>query len=713
MMLYPKRYLITAALPYANGPLHIGHLAGAYLSADIYTRYLKLMGKDAVFICGSDEHGAAITMRAQKEGTTPQNIIDKYHAQFKATFEGMGIDFDYYDRTSSPEHHETAAAFFKQLYDQGVFEEKVTEQYYDTEAKQFLADRYISGTCPKCGFQEAYGDQCENCGATLSPTELENPKSTLSGSRPELRETRHWFLPLQNYESFLKEWLEEGTLKGKPHHDPESWKPHVLGQCKSWIDGGLQARAMTRDLDWGVDVPQEIPGSEGKKLYVWLDAPIGYISATQKWAENNKTDWKSYWQSDDSALIHFIGKDNIVFHCIIFPALLQAHGDFNLPVNVPANQFMNLEDKKISTSRNWAVWVGEYLEEFPGKADELRYALSRIMPESRDSEFTWKRFQDFNNNELVNSLGNFIQRVLVLTNKYYDGKVPDFDPDQEFIGASDPDDDSFHDSEMLDLFDLLHDYGTHMRAHEFRAGLQRVMDISASGNQLLQFNEPWKIAKEDPERVKVIMNAALQIVAALSVAMAPFLPFTSAKLRSLLNLQSDDSTGDLLELMNQLAEGEEILKPGHDIEKPKHLFSRIDDQKIQEQIDRLSASEQAAIESASDLEPIREAVDFQDFQKLDLRTAVIKAAQKVPKTKKLLEIQVDMGLEERTVVSGIAEFYDPANLVGQQVVLVANLAPRKIKGITSEGMILMSEDPSGKLHFVGANSEAHAGSRVK
>ncbi len=713
MMLYPQRYLITAALPYANGPLHIGHLAGAYLSADIYTRYLKLMGKDAVFICGSDEHGAAITMRAQKEGTTPQKIIDKYHAQFKATFEGMGIDFDYYDRTSSKEHHETAAQFFKQLYDRGVFEEKVTEQFYDSEANQFLADRYIMGTCPKCGFQEAYGDQCENCGATLSPTELENPKSTLSGGRPELRETRHWFLPLQNYETFLKEWLEEGTLKGKPHHDPDSWKSHVLGQCKSWIDGGLQPRAMTRDLDWGVDVPHEIPGSDGKKLYVWLDAPIGYISATKKWARQNEQDWKSYWQSEDSALVHFIGKDNIVFHCIIFPALLQAHGDFNLPVNVPANQFMNLEDKKISTSRNWAVWVGEYLEEFPGQADEMRYALCRIMPESRDSEFTWKRFQDFNNNELVNSLGNFIQRVLVLTNKYYDGKVPDFDPDLDFIGASDPDDDSYHDSEMLDLFDVLHEYGNHMRAYEFRAALQRVMDIASKGNQLLQFNEPWKAVKEDPERVKVIMNAALQIVAALSMAMDPFLPFTSAKLRALLNIETENRSGGLLELMNQLAEGEEILKPGHIVEKPEHLFSRMDDQKIQKQIDRLTAAEQAAVENASDLEPIRDAIEFQDFQKLDLRTAVVKAAKKVPKTKKLLEIQVDMGLESRTVVSGIAEFHDPADLVGKQVVLVANLEPRKIKGIQSEGMILMAEDPSGKLYFVGAEDLAHAGSRVK
>jgi len=712
-MLYPKRYLITAALPYANGPLHIGHLAGAYLSADIYTRYLKLMGKDAVFICGSDEHGAAITMRAQKEGISPREIIDKYHEQFKASFEGMGVDFDFYDRTSSPQHHETAAEFFKCLYDKGVFEEKVTSQYYDTEANQFLADRYITGGCPKCGFEEAYGDQCENCGATLSPTELVDPKSTLSGSRPEIRETRHWFLPLQNYEKMLKEWLEKGTLDGKEHHDPESWKAHVLGQCKSWIEGGLQSRAMTRDLDWGVDVPQEISGSEGKKLYVWLDAPIGYISATKKWAEQNKANWKSYWQSEDSALVHFIGKDNIVFHCIIFPALLRAHGDYNLPVNVPANQFMNLENRKISTSRNWAVWVKDYLEHFPDRPDELRYALSRLMPENRDSEFTWKRFQEFNNNELVNSLGNFIQRVLVLTDKYYDGKVPDFDPDLDIKSASDQDDDSFHDSEMLDLFDLIHEYGTHMRAYEFRSGLQTVMEMAARGNQLLQFNEPWKLVKEDPERTKVVMNAALQIVAALSVTMAPFLPFTSDKLRKLLRYSSEESGGDLLLLMNQLAEGENILPSAHSIEKPLHLFSRIPDEKIQEEVERLAASEKATSESVSDLEPLQETISFEDFQKPDLRTAVVTAAEKVPKTKKLLKIQLDMGLEKRTVVSGIAEFYDSTQLVGRQVVVVANLAPRKIRGIASEGMILMAEDATGQLRFVGAPSETAPGSKVK
>lgn len=712
MMLYPKRYLITAALPYANGPLHIGHLAGAYLSADIYTRYLKLMGKDAVFICGSDEHGAAITLRAQKEGVSPQDIIDKYHAQFKANFEGMGIDFDFYDRTSSSAHHENAASFFRTLYDKGVFEEKVTQQYYDTEANQFLADRYISGTCPNCGYQEAYGDQCESCGATLSPTELKDPRSTLSGSTPELRETRHWFLPLQNYERFLKEWLEEGTRKGEPHHDPESWKPHVLGQCKSWIDGGLQARAMTRDLDWGVDVPPDIPGSEGKKLYVWLDAPIGYISATQKWAADNGKNWKSYWQSEDSALVHFIGKDNIVFHCIIFPALLEAHGNYNLPVNVPANQFMNLEDKKISTSRNWAVWVGDYLEQFPNRPDELRYALSRIMPESRDSEFTWKRFQEFNNNELVNSLGNFIQRVLVLTNKYYDGKVPEFDPDLDIIGALDADDESFHDSEMLDLFDLLHEYGVHMRQYEFRAGLQRVMDLSARGNQLLQFNEPWKAIKSDPERVKVVMNAALQMVAALSVAMAPFLPFTSRKLRELLNLEQSEASDDLLVLMNTLAEGETPLQFEHQIGKAEHLFSRISDEEIEEQVSRLKASEEKEA-SDTDYPPILSPIDFGDFQKLDLRTGTVRAAEKVPKTKKLLKIQVDLGVEKRTVVSGIAEFFEPDQLIGRQVVLVANLAPRKIKGINSEGMILMAEDTSGKLHFVGADSATPTGCRVK
>jgi len=712
-MFYPQKYLITAALPYANGPLHIGHLAGAYLSADIYARYLKLMGKDAVFICGSDEHGAAITMRAQKEGVSPREIIDKYHSLFKSTFEGMGIEFDYYDRTSSAEHHQTAASFFKTLYDKGIFEEKVTSQYYDTEAGQFLADRYITGECPKCAFEEAYGDQCENCGTTLSPTELKKPKSTLSGSQPELRETRHWFLPLQNYEDILKEWLEQGTLNGEMHHEPERWKPHVIGQCKSWIDGGLEPRAMTRDLNWGVDVPKEIKGSKGKKLYVWLDAPIGYISATKKWAEENGKDWQDYWQADDSALIHFIGKDNIVFHCIIFPALLHAHGDYNLPVNVPANQFMNLENRKISTSRNWAVWVDEYLKDFPGQQDELRYALSRIMPESRDSEFTWKRFQDFNNNELVNSLGNFIQRVLVLTNKYFEGKAPAFDPNLEIVGASDPDDGSFHDAEMLDVFDVLHEYGNHMRAFEFRPALQLVMDLAAKGNQLLQFNEPWKKFKDDPEHVKVVINAALQIVAALAVSMEPFLPFTAHRLRDLLGLENNDSHGSLLQIMNQLAEGDEPIPANHEVKKADHMFSRIPDEKIQEQIDKLKQSEKEASEGNDRVKPIEETIEFEEFLKPDLRTGIITAAKKVPKTKKLLEIEVDLGIETRTVVSGIAEYYDPREIKGRQVVLVANLAPRKIKGIESQGMILMAENDNGELYFVGADPQASPGSKVK
>jgi len=711
-MQYPKRYMITAALPYANGPLHIGHLAGAYLSSDIYSRYLKLMGKDVAFICGSDEHGAAITMRAKKEGTSPQAIIDKYHALFQSTFEGMGIAFDYYDRTSSEGHHATAQAFFQQLYDNGVFEEKVTEQYYDIEAEQFLADRYIVGTCPKCGFEEAYGDQCESCGATLSPTELVDPRSTLSGGRPELRSTRHWFLPLGDYEKMLKEWLDDGTLDGREHHDPESWKAHVLGQCKSWIDGGLNARAMTRDLEWGVDVPQNIEGSEGKKLYVWLDAPIGYISATKKWAREEGKDWKAYWQSEDSALIHFIGKDNIVFHCIIFPALLHAHGDYNLPTNVPANQFMNLEGRKISTSRQWAVWVDDYLEQFPGQQDVLRYTLTRIMPESRDSEFTWKRYQEFNNNELVNALGNFIQRVLVLTNKYYDGKVPDFDPNEEIISALDADDTSYHDAEMIDLFDLLHDYGNHMRQFEFRAALQNVMELAARGNQLLQFNEPWKAVKEEPETVKVVMNASLQMVAALSIAMAPFLPFTSGKLRQLLGQEPLKGEGELLDAMNCLAEGDLLLSAGHSIEEAEHLFSRIPDEVIDQQVERLRLAESEQTKGA-ELPELASEISFEDFQKPDLRTAKILSAQKVPKTKKLLEIRVDMGLEERTVVSGIAEYFQPEDIIGRQVVLVANLAPRKIRGVQSQGMILMAESPSGTLQFVSAEEAAVPGSRVK
>jgi len=709
-MKYPERYMITAALPYANGPLHIGHLAGAYLSPDIYARFLRNMGKKVAFICGSDEHGAAITMRAKKEGTTPQDIIDKYHHLFEETFQGVGLSFDYYDRTSSKGHHETAQDFFRTLYQKGVFEEIESEQYFDPEANQFLADRYIMGTCPKCGYEEAYGDQCEQCGSTLNPTDLIQPKSTLTGAAPVLKTTRHWYLPLNKDETWLREWIEEGTLDGRELHDPSAWKPHVIGQCKSWIDNGLQARAMTRDLEWGVDVPHEIEGSEGKKLYVWMDAPIGYISATKKWAEQSGENWKEYWQSDESALIHFIGKDNIVFHCIIFPALLKAHGDFILPDNVPANQFMNLEGQKISTSRNWAVWVHEFLKDMPGHQDALRYALTRIMPESRDSEFTWQGFQEFNNNELVNALANFVHRVLVLTQKYYDGEVPEFDEDMDLISARDNEEPSYHDAEMLDLFDLLHEYGDHLRRFDFRAGLKSMMEIAARGNQLLQFNEPWKRIKEDEEQVKVIMNAGLQYVTVLSVAMEPFMPFASAKLRQMLNLPAIEGKGELLQVMDQLAEGQWPMPVHHKIHPPEHLFSRIPDELIQAQIEKLQST---SMTQGSEQPEIKANINFDDFVALDLRTAKIIQAEKVAKTKKLIQIQLDLGFEKRTVVSGIAEYFQPEEIIGEQVIIVANLEPRKIRGIMSQGMILMAEDPEGTLRFAQAPQDTPLGSIVK
>jgi len=533
----PKRYLVTAALPYANGPLHIGHLAGAYLSADIYSRFLRLQGKEVVFVCGSDEHGAAITIKAKKEGISPKEIIDKYHALFVDTFEKMGIKFDIYHRTSEPLHHDTAQEFFQYLYDHKQFEELESEQYFDVQANQFLADRYIMGTCPKCGNPNAYGDQCENCGSTLNPTELVEPRSTLSGEKPILKTTKHWYLPLNKHEQWLKEWIENGKLEGKNHHDPEDWKSHVLGQCKSWLDGGLQPRAMTRDLEWGVDVPKDIPHSEGKKLYVWMDAPIGYISATKQWAmdQGKPQEWKKYWQDDESSLIHFIGKDNIVFHCLIFPIILKAHGKYNLPINVPANQFLNLEGQKISTSRNWAVWVHEYLEDFDGMQDVLRYNMIKNMPEQRDSEFTWKSFQETNNNELVNNIANFVNRVVVLINKYYEGKVPDFDPNTEFISGSNYNE-SYYDVELIDLYDKVQEMSDSLYRFDFRGGLKSLMEISSIGNALLQNNEPWKTIKTDPKKTAIVLNLALQIVAVLRVCSDPFMPFTAEKLSKLLNL---------------------------------------------------------------------------------------------------------------------------------------------------------------------------------
>ncbi|MCL4128863.1 UNVERIFIED_CONTAM: hypothetical protein GTU68_038428 [Idotea baltica] len=693
--------MVTSALPYANGPLHIGHLAGAYLPGDVYVRFLRLMNKDVVYVCGSDEHGAAITLRALKEGKEPQEIIDKYHELFKVAFEKMGISFDIYHRTSSEIHHETSQEFFRTLYAKGEFEEIESEQYFDTEAQQFLADRYIKGTCPKCNHDGAYGDQCENCGSALSPTELINPRSTVSGSTPEMRKTTHW----------LTEWMNTGYLDGVQLHDPADWKNHVLGQCKSWLDGGLQPRSMTRDLNWGIDVPQEIEGSKGKKLYVWMDAPIGYISATKQWAINNDKDWKPYWQDKGTSLTHFIGKDNIVFHCLIFPAILKAHGDYILPQNVPANQFVNLEGDKLSTSRNWAVWVNEYVEELPGKEDELRYHMIKNMPEQRDSEFTWKGFQESVNNELVNNLANFVNRVLVLTHKYYDGVVPAFN-----------DYDGYHDSEMMQLHDDLQEINEYIRKYEFRFALTALMKVSSQGNQLLQHNAPWKAIKEDPEGVKVVMNLALQVVTALSVLMSPFMPFMSNKLRGLLGLEEVEN-GSLEDLLNKVSEGELIIPIGHKINKATHLFSRIDDDFIEAQVNKLQENrlqnkeaEKAPVVAPPEVAPsekeAKATIQYEDFVKLDIRVATIKHAEPVPKTDKLMKLTLDVGDHERTVVSGIAQHYKAEEIIGQQVSLLANLAPRKMRGVESQGMVLMSEDETGKLSFIEPKNGAPAGSRI-
>ncbi|MCB0666408.1 MAG: methionine--tRNA ligase [Saprospiraceae bacterium] len=697
----PNRYLVTSALPYANGPLHIGHLAGAYLPADAFVRFLRLSGKDVAYIGGSDEHGAAIKIKALKEGTTPQKIVDKYHSLIKETFKEIGISFDIYHRTTEPIHHETSQDFFLTLYKNGAFTELESEQYYDEDAGQFLADRFIVGTCPRCNHPEAYGDQCENCGSTLSPTELIDPKSTISGSTPVLRKTKHWYLPLEQHESWLRTYITEGKLDGKEHHYPEEWKKHVVGQCKSWLDAGLQPRSITRDLDWGVDVPQEIEGSKGKKLYVWMDAPIGYVSATKEWAKQHNKDWELYWKDEESALIHFIGKDNIVFHCLIFPVILKSYGGFNLPVNVPANQFVNLEGQKVSTSKGWAVWIHEYLKDFPSKKDELRYYGFKIMPELKDSDFTWKGFQEAVNNELVNNLGNFIHRVLVLTNKYYNGVVPVFD---ESISINAPQESglpTWHDSELLDLFDRLHEFRSHIKAFDFRSALKIVMEISTAGNQLLQYNEPWKQEKTDPDLVKVVMNLGLQYVTALSVAIRPFMPFTSDRLRDLLALPPVQEKGEFVDLMDALSEGKHLISGGHKIKKAQHLFTKVSDEEIQQQIDKLMQSSPEP-EEVKEKAPVKEAASFDDFSKLDLRTGTITAAEKVEKADKLLKLTVDLGFEQRTVVSGIAGSFDPKSIIGQNIVLVANLQPRKIRGILSQGMILMAENKEGKLGFVGA-----------
>lgn len=711
----PERYLVTSALPYANGPLHIGHLTGAYLPADIFVRMLRMLDRDVAFICGSDEHGAAITIRALKDQSTPQAIIDKYHALFQETFAKAGISFDIYHRTSSPLHHETSQEFFRSLYAQGQFIEEESEQYFDEQAGKFLADRYIKGTCPNCSNPDAYGDQCERCGTSLSPLDLINPVSTITGSKPVLKKTKHWYLPLDKYETWLRPFIESGVVDGKEHHDPEEWKTHVIGQCKSWLDGGLQPRAMTRDLDWGVDVPKEIPGSEGKKLYVWMDAPIGYISATKQWAADNGKDWKSYWQSEESALVHFIGKDNIVFHCLIFPAILKAHGQYNLPVNVPANQFLNLEEQKISTSRNWAIWVHEFLGENPDHLDALRYVLTKNMPEQKDAEFTWKGYQSDVNADLVGTLANFVQRVMVLVHKHADGKVPDYDDDTPIVGARGNDEASWHDSEMMDLFDRMWNVQDAISKYNFRDGLKAMLDISTAGNQILQFNEPWKIFKTEPETVSVVLNLCIQYVAGLSLAMYPFMPDASARLRKLLNLEPIKENGSWVTALDALAEGEKLVKTGHALNQPEHLFSRVEDEWINTQINKLhemsapvstvSTSSTISTSSTKEIIPQKPDITYDDFAKMDIRTAKIVAAERVPKADKLLKLTLEVDGANRTVVSGIALHYQPEDLPGKHVVILANLEPRKIRGVESQGMILMAEAPDGKLHFVQADSD--------
>jgi methionyl-tRNA synthetase len=676
----PKRYTVTSALPYANGPLHVGHIAGAYLPGDIYVRYLRQRGRDVVYVCGSDEHGAAITIQAKKEGTTPQAIIDKYHEINKQAFKDLGIDFDIYHRTSSELHRETASNYFKDLYDKGVFEERETEQYYDEDFSQFLADRYIVGTCPNCGNDNAYGDQCEKCGTTLSPDELISPRSMLSNKPPVKRLTKHWYLPLNQYEEWLRTWIIKGEGR------TEEWKTNVAGQCRSWIEQGLHPRSITRDLDWGVPVP--LPGAEGKVLYVWLDAPIGYISATKQWAVDNGKQWEPYWKDADTKLVHFIGKDNIVFHCIIFPVILKAN-DYILPTNVPANEFMNLEGRKLSTSRNWAVWVHEYLRDFPGQEDVLRYYLCSNMPETKDSEFTWADFQAKNNNELVATLGNFVNRVMVLTNKYYNGIVPQ--GPQDVLRQEDADFLAQIDRAYKNISESIEKY-------EFRAAQNSLMELARQGDKYLGTLEPWKLIKTDPVRTAEVLYNSLQVIGHLSQLAQPFLPNTAAKLRRMLHLNANVAWNEQATL----------LPTGYQLNQPELLFSKIEDETIQIQVDKLHASQPMTtpIEdttetevAASAYEPMKAEIVFDDFAKIDLRAGTILAAEKVAKADKLLKFTVDLGFEQRTIVSGVAMHFTPEQCIGQRVSIVANLAPRKLKGIESQGMILLAEDSAGKLYF--------------
>lgn len=671
-----NRTLVTTALPYANGPVHIGHLAGVYIPADIYVRYLRMCGEDVLHIGGSDEHGVPITIRAQKEGVTPQDIVDRYHGIIKESFEQFGISFDIYSRTSSETHHQLASEFFQKLYDKGIFQEKVSQQLYDAEANQFLADRYVTGTCPVCNSEGAYGDQCEKCGSSLNATELKNPKSALTGNTPVLKETKHWYLPLDKYEAYLQDWILE---------QHKEWRPNVYGQCKSWLDSGLHPRAVTRDLDWGVPVP--VKGAEGKVLYVWFDAPIGYISATKELT----ADWEKYWKQEDTRLIHFIGKDNIVFHCIVFPAMLKAEGSYILPDNVPSNEFLNLEGDKISTSRNWAVWLHEYLKDFPDQQDTLRYVLTANAPETKDNDFTWKDFQARNNNELVAILGNFVNRALVLTHKYFQGKVPETD----VLTTQDKE-------TLAELPILLQEVTKQLDGFHFREALKVMMSIARLGNKYLAETEPWKLWKTEPNRVATILNVALQIVGCLSMAMQPFLPFAGKKLREMLQV----------ELQDWKAIKDFRLSAGHQLNKATLLFGKIEDESIQQQIAKLEQTKQDNEAALPSFPPIKEEIDYDAFCKMDLRVGTIKTAERVPKTDKLLKLTIDIGSEVRTVVSGIAKDYEPEKVVGTQVTLLTNLAPRKIRGILSQGMILMAENTDGVLAFISPDKEVDAGSGI-
>ena len=674
-----KRYLITSALPYANGPVHIGHLAGVYVPSDIYTRYLRLKGHDVISVCGSDEHGVPITIKARKEGITPQQVVDRYHEIIEHSFRRLGMSFDIYSRTSSPTHRVTASEFFRKLYDEGKFIEQTTEQFYDEEAQTFLADRYIIGECPHCHNEKAYGDQCEKCGSTLSSNELINPRSAVSGAVPVKRETKHWYLPLDQYEGFLREWILEGH---------KEWKSNVYGQCKSWLDLGLQPRAVSRDLDWGIPVPVE--GADGKVLYVWFDAPIGYISATK----DLTPDWEKYWKSEDTKMVHFIGKDNIVFHCIVFPSMLKAHGDYILPENVPANEFLSLEGDKISTSQNWAVWLHEYLDEFPGKEDVLRYVLCANAPETKDNDFTWKDFQSRNNSELVAVLGNFVNRALVLTKKYYDGIIPERGELTDYDEAT-----------IEELQKIKASLERNIEHYHFREALKDAMAYSRIGNKYLADTEPWKVVKTDPERVKTILNIALQITANTAIAIEPFMPFSAAKILNMLHVERFgwEQLGSM-----------ELLSAGHAIGEAELLFEKIEDDVIQKQLDKLAAARQAklAAEAAQNVTEQKSEVTFDDFQKMDIRVSTILEAEKVAKTKKLLKLTIDTGIDKRTIVSGIAEYYTPEELVGRQVLVLANLAPRAIKGIESRGMILMAEDALGRLVLVQPEDKTMSGAMI-